>query len=291
MSGPSLPHAIDPASGEIVNWNNKPAPGWRASDDDFYFGPVQRVTMYRQRLSAAYKSNGGRINEAQLVALVEDADTVDLRGSLVLPWLLRMIGSGDTTESRQLIGILRSWVSTGAHRRDLTGDGFDEDGAAARLMDAWWPLLVPAIFRPVLGADAYNQATSVTPIDDPPPVDAEAWYDGWYGQVQQDMRDVLSRRATGRFSRIYCGGTARRNGTRASCRTVLRSTLASAAQTVTSSQGTSDPTKWTLPATCPVPNTGVPDCDEIVFTETGAIATPPVPWQNRPTYQQVVAFP
>jgi hypothetical protein len=247
--------------------------------------------MYRQRLSAAYKANGGRIDEPQLVASVEDADTVDLRGSLVLPWLLRVIGSGNTAESRQLIAILRSWVATGAHRRDLTGDGFDDDGAAARLMDAWWPQLVPAIFRPALGADAYNQATSVTPIDDPPPVDAEAWYDGWYGQVQQDMRDVLRRRATGHFSRIYCGGAPRHTGTRASCRTVLLSTLAAAAQTFTSSQGTSDPTKWTLPATCPVPNTGPPDCDEIMFTETGAIATPPVPWQNRPTYQQVVAFP
>jgi len=40
-----------------------------------------------------------------------------------------------------------------------------------------------------------------------------------------------------------------------------------------------------------VPDAGVPDCDEIVFEPTGAIATVPVPWKNRPTYQQVVAFP
>jgi hypothetical protein len=39
-----------------------------------------------------------------------------------------------------------------------------------------------------------------------------------------------------------------------------------------------------------VPATGHPSCDEIVFTPTGAIGIPPVPWQNRPTYQQVVAF-
>jgi acyl-homoserine lactone acylase PvdQ len=291
IPGARLPQAIDPSSGVISNWNNKPAPGWRASDDDFYFGPVQRVTMYRQRLTEALNANGGRIDEAQLVSLVEDADTVDLRGSLVLPWLLRVIGPGDTAQSRQLIAILRSWVAAGAHRRDSTGDGFDDSGPADRLMDAWWPLLVPAIFRPVLGDAAYDQATSVTPIDDPPPVDAEAWYDGWYGQVQQDMRDLLRRRASGRFSRIYCGGTTRRNGTLAGCRSVLLSTLTAAAQTVATAQGTTDPTTWTLPATCPVPNTGPPDCDEIVFEETGAIATPSVPWQNRPTYQQVVAFP
>lgn len=291
VPGPSLPHAIDPASGEIVNWNNKPAPGWRASDDDFYFGPVQRVAMYRRRLSAAYKASGGRINEAQLVGLVEDADTVDLRGSLVLPWLLRATGPGNTPQTRQLIRILQAWVAAGAHRRDSTGSGRDDNGAAARLMDAWWPQLVPAIFRPVLGPDAYTQAISVTPIDDPPPLDAEAWYDGWYGQVQQDMRDLLSRHPSGRLSRIYCGGSASQSGTRSRCRAVLLSTLTAAAAQVAASQGTPDPTRWTLPATCPIPNTGPPSCDEIVFTQTGAIGTSPVPWQNRPTYQQVIAFP
>jgi acyl-homoserine lactone acylase PvdQ len=291
LAGPQIPHVIDPASGEIVNWNNKPAPGWRASDDDYYFGPVQRVSMYRTRLAAALRADGGRIDEAQLVSLVEDADTVDLRGSLVLPWLLKVIGPGDSPESSELISLLSSWAASGAHIRDTTSDGLDDDGGADRLMDAWWPLLVPAIFQPVLGGDAYTQATAVTGIDDPPPVDAEAWYDGWYGQVEQDMRDLLDRHASGRLSRIYCGGTPSRNGTLATCRTVLLDTLTAAAQAVATAQGTSDPTKWTLPATCPVPNTGLPDCDEIVFSETGAIGTPPVPWQNRPTYQQVVAFP
>jgi acyl-homoserine lactone acylase PvdQ len=218
LPGPSVPHVINPASGEIVNWNNKPAPGWRASDDDFYFGPVQRVQIYRQRLASAYAANQGRIDEAQLVGLVEDGDTVDLRGSLVLPWLLKAIGNGNTPQSQQLISVLRAWVATGAHRRDTSGDGLDDDGAAARLMDAWWPRLVPAIFEPVLGSSAYDQTVSVSPIDDPPPLDAEAWYDGWYGQVQQDMRDVLARRhhpAGGHLSRVYCGGTTRRSGTRA----------------------------------------------------------------------------
>ncbi len=288
-----LPHAIDPKSGEITNWNNKPAPGWRASDDDYYFGPVQRVTMYRQRLAAALKANKGRIDEAQLVGLVEDADTVDLRGSLILPWLLKVIGSGGGAPTQQLTALLRTWLDAGAHRSDTTGDGFDTYGAAARLMDAWWPLLVPAIFEPVLGAQAYGQATSVTAIDDPPPVDAEAWYDGWYGQVQQDMRDVLAGSRThvpGRFSRIYCGGSAVRNGTLAGCRSVLIDTLTQAAAAVAKAQGTTDPTDWKLPTTCAVPDTGVPDCDEIVFFATGAINTPPVPWQNRPTYQQAVAF-
>jgi acyl-homoserine lactone acylase PvdQ len=290
VSGAHIPHVIDPRSGEIVNWNNKPAPDWRASDDDYYFGPVQRVMMYRSGLAAAYKANAGRIDEAQLVSSVENVDTVDLRGAVVLPRLLHVIGHGTDSQEASLLSILRTWVAAGAHRSDTTGDGYDTYGAAARLMDAWWPRLVPAIFEPVLGEAAYNEATSVTPIDDPPPVDAEAWYDGWYGQVQQDMRDAVSDHASGHFSRIYCGGSTRANGSLKRCRAVLLSSLVAAGDAVASAQGTSDPFAWKLPVTCPVPDTGVPDCDEIVFFETGAIATPPVPWQNRPTYQQVVAF-
>jgi acyl-homoserine lactone acylase PvdQ len=292
IPGSQIPHVINPKSGQITNWNNKPAPGWRASDDDYYFGPVQRVTMYRTRLTAALHANHGRIDEAQLVSLVEDADTVDLRGSLELPWLLKVIGSQGGSEAQQLVGILSTWLAAGAHRSDPNGSGYDQYGAAARLMDAWWPLLVPAMFEPVLGSDAYQQATSVTPIDDPPPQDAEAWYYGWYGQVEEDLRDVLStpRKAPGQFSRIYCGGSVSSNGTLATCRAVLISTLLQAASTVAAAQGTSNPNDWKLPTTCPVPDTGVPDCDEIVFSATGAIETPSVPWQNRPTYQQVVAF-
>jgi len=290
IPGAQIPHVIDPKSGEIVNWNNKPAPAWRASDDDYYFGPVQRVAMYRDALSAAYKANHQRVNEAQLVSLVENVDTMDLRGALVLPWLLKVIGHSANPQITQLLSILRVWMLAGAHRSDTTGDGYDTYGAAARLMDAWWPRLVPAIFEPVLGTDAYEQATSVTPVDDPPPLDAEAWYDGWYGQVQQDMRDILDRRASGHFSRTYCGGSARREGSLGGCRTVLLNSLLAAASSVAAAQGKTDPNDWTLPVTCPIPDTGVPNCDEIVFSATGAITTPSVPWQNRPTYQQVVAF-
>jgi hypothetical protein len=86
-------------------------------------------------------------------------------------------------------------------------------------------------------------------------------------------------------------GDGASNGSLASCRKLLLQTLVRAAAALASAQGTTDPDRWTLPDTCPVPSSGPPDCDEIVFTATGAIGTNPVPWQNRPTYQQVVAFP
>ena len=31
-----------------------------------------------------------------------------------------------------------------------------------------------------------------------------------------------------------------------------------------------------------------PICDQISFITAGAVETPPIPWQDRPTFQQVV---
>ena len=40
------PHEVDPASGLLLNWNNKPAPEWGAASNNYSYGPVQRVQLY-----------------------------------------------------------------------------------------------------------------------------------------------------------------------------------------------------------------------------------------------------
>ncbi len=47
------PQAIDPPGGAIVNWNNKPAPGFAASDENWAYGSVQRVELLRGAAEAA----------------------------------------------------------------------------------------------------------------------------------------------------------------------------------------------------------------------------------------------
>jgi hypothetical protein len=276
-----LPHVLDPAQGFIANWNNKPAPGWRAADDDLYYGSVHRVQLVSSRIRRALRA--GPLDPVGLTALVEDADSADLRGERDLPLALRLIGTPADAATAKLVDALRDWVAAGAHRRDLDKDNVYEDSPAVALMDAWWPRLVPAMFRPTMGGDAFDRAVGLLHLDDYPAIDAEAYYDGWYGQVARDLSDALGARSRGRLSRVYCG-----NGSRARCRGVLLSTLRAAAADVTRAQGNADPATWKVPATCPVPPSGPPPCDEIVFTSTGAVETPPVPWQNRPTYQQVV---
>jgi hypothetical protein len=35
----------------------------------------------------------------------------------------------------------------------------------------------------------------------------------------------------------------------------------------------------------------MPVYDQIQFSTVGVIGQPPIPWQNRPTFQQVIEFP
>jgi acyl-homoserine lactone acylase PvdQ len=291
LPGGRLPHVINPPQGYIANWNNKPAPGWRAASDDFYYSSAHRVQMVSSRIVHTL-SHHGRIGPTRLTSIVEDVATADMRGERDLPWVLKVIGRVPRGPDASLLSILRSWVSSGAHRRDLRQVGYYDNSAAVALMDAWWPRLVGGIFKPALGPTAYNQAVQISSLDDPPNVDAEAWYNGWYGQVEQDLRDVLAgtrrTRVLGHFSRVYCGGSRTRNGSLRSCRRVLLATLNAAAAQVSNAQHTTDPSSWRVPDTCPVPASGPAPCDEIVFSPLGAVGTNPIPWQNRPTFQQIV---
>ena len=50
------PHGTAPGDGTIVNWNNKPAPGWQAADDKWAYGSVHRNEL----LEAAVDTAGRR---------------------------------------------------------------------------------------------------------------------------------------------------------------------------------------------------------------------------------------
>ena len=45
LSEPQHPHATGGPSGLLLNWNNKPAPGWKPGDDQ-HLGAVQHVELF-----------------------------------------------------------------------------------------------------------------------------------------------------------------------------------------------------------------------------------------------------
>jgi acyl-homoserine lactone acylase PvdQ len=268
------PQAVDPDY--LVSWNNKQAPEWAAADGHYSYGPLFRSQLIANRVKAGIKGNA-KMTIAQLVQAMEEPASEDLRGNLLLPTILKAIGKPKSAALKEALATLSAWNKAGAHRRDLDRNGEDEETPAIVLMDAWWPKLVTAEFKPALGKKAFERLQGMIEIGDhtggsPRAPDFE---EGWWGYVYKDLRDLFGPRPKGPYSRVYCGG-----GSKSKCRSLLQRTLGEAlrvtpAQLYGGGNGNCAPDPQ-------------PSCfDQNRFTVTTGIPLPPFPFQNRPVFQQV----
>ena len=80
------PHMIEPRSDILTNWNNKPAPGWGAASDNYGYGAVHRVQLYRGFTKGMHENND--------VSIMNRAATEDLRVIEVWPIIRRVLNGG-----------------------------------------------------------------------------------------------------------------------------------------------------------------------------------------------------
>ena len=270
-----IPHVVDQPY--MVSWNNKQAPGWAAADDQYGFGPIYRQQMIAKRISRDLRG-GKKISLPQLVQSMEEAATEDIRGVKLLPILFRALGHPSDPKLKAAIAELRAWRRAGSHRRDLNRDGKDEFTPAITLMDAWYPKLLGAEFRPALGKKLFRKTQGMIGFGAPggrAPSEYPSFSDGWYGYVSKDLRDVYGPRPQGAYSRPYCG-----RGSKAKCRAALRRSLLAATK-VTPQQ------EYGFGDCSSDPN---PACwDQDRATHTSGISIPELIFQNRPTFQQAVS--
>jgi acyl-homoserine lactone acylase PvdQ len=269
------PQAVDPPF--LVSWNNKQAPGWAAADDKYSYGPLFRSQMIADKVRAATKGKK-KMTIAQLVQAMEEPATQDLRGYRLLPTIFKAVGNPSSPKLRQALARLKAWHGHGAHRRDLDRDGVYEENDAVQLMDAWWPKLVEAEFKPVLGGRTYAALEGMVrtgSYTDGSPTEPD-FSDGWWSYVSKDLRDLFGPKPKGAWSRVYCGGGSKRR-----CRRALQRSLAAALKTSPQQlYGGGDGACASNPQ---------PSCfDQNRPQVTGGISLPPFPFQNRPTFQQVV---
>ncbi len=269
LSFAATPKDTNPRHGYIVSWNNKQAPGFREADDRYTYGRVHRSMLLEQPLKALARKR--KLGITDLVNIMGNAATQDLRGYAVLPYMLKALGTPKDERLARAVGLLKQWVKADAHRRDLDGDGTYEHSAAVALMDAWWEPALSAIFEPVLG-DAY--ALFPGDHDDEPGPVGSAYNVGLYSQVEKDLRTILGLKVRGKFSRIYCG-----RGKLAACRATLLESL-DAAVAALEEEFAADPGSWDASE----------DGDDIQYTTIGVQGQDPMQWQNRPTFQQVLEF-
>jgi acyl-homoserine lactone acylase PvdQ len=270
------PNAVDPPY--LVSWNNKQAPGWAAADDKFSYGPVFRSQMIENRVRDAVAGKR-RMGLEQLVRAMEEPATQDVRAFGLTTPLLRALGKPTTPKLRAAMSELRGWAARGGHRRDLDKDGRYDDDAAVTLMDAWWPRLLEATYKPALGDQAYTRLQAMLgqgePVVGKAATSEPSFSDGWWSYVNKDLRGMFNKRKPkGRFSRGYCG-----SGSRTACRRLLRRTLLDAL-------GDSKAKLYGHGDCAQDPQARCFDQDR--FTIASAISVPDFHFQNRPTFQQTV---
>ena len=278
----SHPHVVDQRY--LTSWNNRQAPGYNVG-----YSSVYRSQMLDEQLRPRI-AGSRKITLPKLVDAMEVAGSVDLRGDRVLPWALKVIGrrpAGDPA-LRRALHLLAAWRASGAHRIDRDQNGTYEHSKAIRIMDAWWPDLLKAEFKPTLGKRAFDSFEARVPFDDHNRVTrlGSAFQDGWYGYANKDLRTVLGRHVRGPYSRAYCG-----RGSLARCRHALLGSLRRALAHDRDSQlypggscqlGTGTKEFAADPQAC---------ADAIGYRAVGAITQPLTPWINRPTFQQAVEIP
>jgi hypothetical protein len=227
---------------------------------------VYRSLSLDERLAPAALTRG--VTVTQMIDIMQDAATVDLRGSRVLPLALAVL-EGDV-EVVPYTAVLSAWVAAGAHRRAPAPDLPYDHQAAIALIDAWWERLVRAVFDDEL-AGVYDLIP--LPIDDPNRREhvGSAFQEGFYGLVAKALRQALGLPVGAPMSVLSCGGSLD------ACRSALRDSLLSAVAALEARFG-GGPSTWVVSK----------GDDEIQFQSLGLVTLPPMDWQNRPTFQQVV---
>jgi len=271
------PNATDPPF--LVSWNNKQAPGWAAADDQYAYGPLFRSQMIEDRVKAATRG-ARKMTITQLIQAMEEPATEDIRGNRLWPTIMKAIGKPGSPRLRRALASLQAWHRHGAHRRDVDRDGVDEETPAIELMDAWWPKLVTAEFKPVLGRKAFEKLQGMIQIGDHTGGSPKApdYSEGWWSYVSKDLRDLFGPKPRGAYSRVYCGG-----GSRKRCRAALQRSLAEALKV--------SPAKLYGGGNGKCASDPQPSCfDQNRPQLTSGITLGAFPFQNRPTFQQVVTL-
>ena len=299
---PSARHVqeIDPPQGFFDSWNNKPAPLFSASDGEYGYGPVYRVQMLTAQIRHQFALHHRKITRADLVQAMETAASQDLDGLTILPALLRAVhGRHEPAGVDQMLAALRAWHATGAHRLlAAPSDAQYEQADAVAIMDQLTPAVIKALFNPLFAAGGTNSGGyNIFPmgfVNEPFNGGAHlgsAYDGGWEGYTVKALDQYTRTSVAQPFSSRVTGKLCGRGGL-GSCGAALDAALKATYQAlVTANGGTKNVALWTQDANTAATGLTMPQYDAIGFRPLGIVGQPSIPWQNRPTFQQVVSFP
>ena len=224
-------------AGVLNNWNNKPARGFPAADDQWAYGSIGRVDLLNDNTAKVR-----RHSLATLTGAMNAAATQDVRAMKFVPLLARLLkgGTAPSVRATRMLELLEEWRAQGGSRLDRDLDGkIDHPGAA--ILDSAWNRLADAAMTPVLGKPLADQLAST--LHDRYDLPPDGQFSGWHMYMEKDIRSLLGDSVNGPFANRYCG-----SGDVNVCRAALWAALEAAGVELEAAQG-SDPAAWRSDAT------------------------------------------
>jgi len=151
------PTVVNPRSGWIANWNNKPARGWPSGDQREFWGPIDRVQGLADEL-AAIAAGGKRFTVGRVSSVMRHAATRDVFARRIAPFLSAAVSGlpddvADRARLAEASGLIDAWVAAGAPL--VARDGaLPYPGAA--LYRAFRTVAQRAVFADELGGDVHE---------------------------------------------------------------------------------------------------------------------------------------
>ncbi len=258
------PQQINSPKGELVNWNNKPAPGFGAADDQWSYG-----SLYRSRLLEDQLARRSKHDPASVVSAMNAAATSDLRSTHLTPTLTALLAGSTPPSPRaaQILVLLEQWRVAGSSRVDRDLDGKIDAGGAPGIWDALYPRLFDAVMRPALGGQLDDFKDLVGSTNSA----GSDFTGGGISYLDKDLRTLTGTKFREPFDTRFCGG-----GDIAKCRTAVWAAIEAAGAEEAAKQG-AEPATWTTAA------------ERISFAP--GILTTSIRYTNRPSgIQQVMSF-
>jgi hypothetical protein len=192
-------YQANPGTGMLVNWNNRPAPGWGAADDNWGYGSTQRVRLLLDGLASRSKHT-----LASVTAAMNAAATQDLRSVALTPTLQSLLRAAPAPSPRaqHMLDLLVAWRAAGSSRLDRDLDGIIDAGPAPAIWDAFYPRLF-RVGMPVKGVQDFVGVQSGP---------AAGFNGGGFWYLDKDLRTLNGDKLAAKFKERYCG-----NGNRAAC--------------------------------------------------------------------------
>jgi hypothetical protein len=198
-----------------------------------------------------------------------------------------------------MLSVLRTWQSSGAHRllASPTGKQYRQ-AAAVAIMDQVTPAVIRAIFDPLFKAGGTSPGGyDVVPmgfVNEPFNGGAHlgsAYDGGWEGYVVKALGQLTGGKVAQPFSKAVTARLCGKGGLKG-CRAALDAALESSFKALVKANGGSAKiASWTADTNTAAAKLTMPQYDAIGFQVLGIVGQPNLPWQNRPTFQQVISFP